>query len=107
MPTTYSRAVIGSMADHLYRRAKFAEVLYTLTGLVVGISGGLALVFYISRNDSNAGPIGLALAAVCMVLGLAIGYEVGARAALRLRFQAQQALVLVEIERHTAQPAAA
>lgn len=102
MPTAYSASIIGAMADRLYRRAIFCEVFYTLTGLVVGIAAGVQAMAYVSQNVSDGDQLAIGAVLVLTLIGLAIGYEFGSRAALRLRFQAQQALVLVEIERHTA-----
>ena len=97
---TYDPSVIGSMADHMYARAATQVVRSSIVGAVVGLLlGYVAGVFAYRELHSN--DYSLVIAAVLGLLGAIEGFSMGRSAALVLRFQAQQALVMAEIERNT------
>jgi hypothetical protein len=96
----YDPSVIGSMADHMYARASTQVVRYTVIGIVLGVVlGYIAGVFAYRQLHSD--DYSLIIAAVLGLLGGIEGFAMGRSAALVLRFQAQQALVMAEIERNT------
>jgi uncharacterized protein YacL len=97
---TYDPSVIGTMADHMYARASSQVVRSTIIGVVVGlVIGYIAGVFAYRQLHSN--DYSLVIAVVLGVLCGIEGFAMGRSSALILRFQAQQALVMAEIERNT------
>jgi hypothetical protein len=97
---TYDPSVISSMADHLYARASGQVVRSAMVGAVFGlVLGYIAGVFAYRQLHSN--DYSLIIAAVLGLLGGIEGFAMGRSAALVLRFKAQQALVMAEIERNT------
>ena len=97
---TYDPSVIGSMADHMYARAANLVVRYSIVGVVLGlILGYIAGVF--AYRQLGSGDYSLIIAVVLGLLGGIEGFAMGRSSALILRFQAQQALVMAEIERNT------
>ncbi|MDQ2667963.1 MAG: hypothetical protein M3Z05_18460 [Gemmatimonadota bacterium] len=101
---TYDPSVIGTMADHMYARAKGQVVRSTIIGVIVGLVLGYlagAFAYRQLHSDNYSLIIALILGALCGVEGFALGRS----SALLLRFQAQQALVMAEIERNTRPPA--
>jgi NhaP-type Na+/H+ or K+/H+ antiporter len=97
---TYDPSVISSMADHMYARASRQVIRSTIVGAVLGVVlGYIAGVFAYRELHSN--DYSLVIAGVLALLGGIEGFAVGRSAAHHLRFQAQQALVMAEIERNT------
>ena len=97
---TYDPSVISSMADHMYARASSQVIRSSIVGAVLGlVLGYVAGVF--AYRELHSDDYSLILAAVVALLGGIEGFTVGRHAALLLRFQAQQALVMAEIERNT------
>lgn len=97
---TYDPSVIASMADHMYARAATLVVRYTIVGTVLGlVLGYIAGVF--AYRTLHSDDYSLIIAAVLGLLGGVEGFAMGRSSALALRFQAQQALVMAEIERNT------
>ena len=97
---TYDPSVIGTMADHMYARAAGqvvrSTVIGVVLGLVIGYIAGAVAYHQFHSNDYSL--------IIALVLGLLFGVEgfaMGRSSALILRFQAQQALVMAEIERNT------
>lgn len=100
---TYDPSVIGSMADHMYARASTQVARYSIVGSVVGlVLGYVAAAFAYQQLHSDN--YSLIIAAVLGLLGGVEGFAMGRSSALALRFQAQQALVMAEIERNTRAP---
>jgi hypothetical protein len=97
MATTYDAKIIATMADRMYSEAAnivgAATLLWGFIGLLLGAAGGYAA--------SRVGPGALIGGAVGAILFGAVGYNRATALALDLRFRAQQALVMVEIERNT------
>ena len=97
---TYDPSVISGMADHMYARASRQVIRSSIVGAVIGlVLGYIAGVFAYRQLHSD--DYSLIIAAVLAVLGGIEGFAVGRNAAVLLRFQAQQALVMAEIERNT------
>lgn len=97
---TYDPSVIGTMADYMYARASSQVVRSTIFGVVIGlVIGYVAGAFAYRQLHSNdlSFVIALVLGLLCGIEGFAMGRS----SALLLRFQAQQALVMAEIERNT------
>jgi uncharacterized protein YacL len=97
---TYDPSVISSMADSMYARASRQAIRTTIVGAVLGlVLGYIAGVF--AYRELHSDDYSLIIAAVLALLGGIEGFAVGRSSALLLRFQAQQALVMAEIERNT------
>jgi len=97
---TYDPSVISSMADHMYARAASQVVRSTIIGVVLGlVLGYIAGALAYRALESN--DYSLIIAGVIGLLGGLQGFALGRSTALALRFQAQQALVMAEIERNT------
>ncbi|CAN5324813.1 hypothetical protein BH09GEM1_BH09GEM1_33500 [soil metagenome] len=97
---TYDPSVIGKMADHMYARAATQVVRYAVVGTVFGLVLGY-IAGVVAYRQLHSDDYSLIIAAVVGLLGGIEGFSMGRSTALFLRFQAQQALVMAEIERNT------
>lgn len=97
---TYDPSVIGTMADRMYARASTQVLRSTVVGAVVGLILGYVAGVFASRQ-LHSDDYSLIIAAALGLLGGLEGFSMGRSTALVLRFQAQQALVMAEIERNT------
>ncbi|MFI4920306.1 MAG: hypothetical protein ACHQAZ_01540 [Gammaproteobacteria bacterium] len=88
----YDKKIIEQFADKLYKRANSTIITYAFLGVLVGLFLGLA-AFGVTKS-------GLLFLLSLVVSGF-IGYAIGSDKAFNLKFQAQSALCLAEIETNT------
>lgn len=103
MPIRYNRSILQQHADELYDQADGIVLGYALSyALASGGPGALAAgaYGYFVDGGSVAGWM-LAGFVTAAVIGFAIGWQVGERAAFRMRLQAQELLCQMMIERNT------
>ncbi len=97
----YKEEIIDQMADRLYSQAS----TLVLSSMFVG-SFGSAIIFGAIQYSTGIAS-GPCFPLVGLVVGGIAGYSLGQSRALALRFQAQQALLMREIERNTRRPSRA
>lgn len=88
----YDKKVIEQFAEKLYKRANSTIISYAFLGLLIGLFMGLA-VFATTKH-------GLYSLLSFSVITF-IGYTIGSDKAFNLKFQAQEALCLAQIETNT------
>ena len=98
----YDPAIIATMADTLYARAEalvweFASK-YAFIGALIGGGAGYALA--LNARGESGGPVMLGVLMLGTFFGY-VGHGVGRAKSFALRFEAQQLLVMLEIERNT------
>jgi hypothetical protein len=107
--TQYDAAILQTYAERLYDEAK---VIVQLT-IVKYAAGGFALAFLVSfalsatqriPSDAQGGTVFGVI--VVMIMGGIVGYERGKKLAWKKRFEAQQLLLQMQIEKNTATLAA-
>ena len=97
MRLDYDEELILKGAEGFYRQARAIVVKHALTGAALGtLAGFLASLAWDATNSPNA----LVISAIALV-GLWLGISSGRARAFALRFQAQQLLCQVQIERNT------
>lgn len=91
----YDARVIDKMADTLYSQARSLELLYALSGGLLGCAGGCGLMALTDVREATMPAIALG------VVGAALGWAVARPKAFLLRLHAQTALCQVQIEANT------
>lgn len=116
--TSYDPKVICRYASDLYRRARLLVIMYTLAGILIGISVGKMYAQYEAFTSAPPALAALAFGALTgaqptpsssspgwTVLGALFfglfGFWIGTNKAFVLRLQAQTALCQVKIEENT------
>lgn len=108
----YDPALIQEFADHLYEQANAIILRSTISGLFVGLLGGIViggiLQFTIDKYQQTAGSqppsllVGGVIAIIVTFLGAWSGQARGIKAASKLKLDAQIALCQMQIEKNTA-----
>ncbi len=93
----YDSTVIEQFASKLYSKAKSIVVIWALFGFFIGLSGAGIFAAYITQKNQE--PTGFI--AIGPILGLLLGYVIGAEKAFELKLKAQMALCQVQIEKNT------
>lgn len=89
--TKYDPAVIQQFADYLYARARSVLVVCVLAAVIIGAVAGAAV-------GNMANPlIGILVFALCIIVGVSIGRELG----FKFKLAAQLALCQVQTEINT------
>lgn len=94
----YNPEIIEKYAAHLYNRASSIIWKWGCIGMAIG---GTAGYFVAKAIGFPHPPLGLAILAAGVFIGLFVGRSIGTDRAFHLYLQAQTALCQVEIERNT------
>jgi len=95
----YDFTVIQRKATELYLRASWAVVVWVASGVIAGAYAGLRLQEMVYEGDPRRELVAFIMLSA-LLLGL-LGLVVGRSRELELRFRAQAALCMAEIERNT------